>query len=90
MERPRSPILSSPVLAMMKMLSQLMLRWMMGGCCPWRKARPSSIWRSQRLTIRQRSTGMGLTNSMSEPLLLLFISSVMKTMRRVSLLYHEV
>ena len=49
---PRSPILTSPVVPLMKMLSHLRSRWMMGGVRVWRKWRPLRICRPQLLISR--------------------------------------
>lgn len=45
--KPRSPILTEPVGPVMKMLSHLRSRWMMGGALVWRKCRPFKICRHQ-------------------------------------------
>lgn len=45
--KPRSPILTEPVGPVMKMLSHLRSRWMMGGVRVWRKWRPFRICRHQ-------------------------------------------
>jgi hypothetical protein len=45
--RPRSPILTKPVVPVMKMLSHLRSRWMMGGDLECRKAKPFSICQHQ-------------------------------------------
>jgi len=47
--RPRSPILTDPVVPVMKMLSHLRSRWMTRGVRLWRNARPWMIWRHQFL-----------------------------------------
>ena len=46
---PRSPILTRPVVPLMKILSHLRSRWMMGGVLVWRKCRPLRICRPQFL-----------------------------------------
>ncbi len=45
--RPKSPILTDPVGPVMKMLSHLRSRWMMGGDLVWRKCSPFRICRHQ-------------------------------------------
>lgn len=50
--RPRSPILTAPEVPVMKMLSHLRSRCMMGGCLVCRKCRPFRIWRHQLRSTR--------------------------------------
>lgn len=45
--KPKSPILTDPVGPVMKMLSHLRSRWMMGGDLVWRKCSPFRICRHQ-------------------------------------------
>lgn len=47
--RPRSPILTEPVGPVIKMLSHLRSRWIIGGVRVWRNWRPLRIWRHQLL-----------------------------------------
>mmetsp|Transcript_12386 Transcript_12386/g.33789 ORF Transcript_12386/g.33789 Transcript_12386/m.33789 type:complete len:242 (-) Transcript_12386:389-1114(-) len=48
--KPRSPILIVPLVPLMKILSDLRSRWIMGGLWPWRYTRPWSICHAQRLS----------------------------------------
>ena len=47
--RPRSPILTEPVGPVIKMLSHLRSRWIIGGVRVWRNWSPLRIWRHQLL-----------------------------------------
>jgi hypothetical protein len=54
-DRPRSPILRSPVAPFMNMLSHLMSLWIT--CCVWRNSRPWRICRHHRFTAFHRIMG---------------------------------